>query len=208
MATIARMLGLSVPDYGIVRVGPIFANGVGHRETRELLARNVGDHFASVLVSPGISAWDPACTSTSASLRVAMDGVMSFDAAVMNADRGARNPNLLWDGQDALHMIDHGLACPVYRWPDDAITASPPPGDAMIQAHAGYPFLKGQGTQFAYTFGNWSASLTPERLAALRALVPPDWEQRAGDLDRIFTFLAARSSKFLDVATSLRRVVQ
>lgn len=208
LATVARAIGLRVPDYGIARVGPIFANGVTDPEAHQLLVQNLGDNFASVLISPGIRSWDPQCASTSGTLRSALDGVLTFDAAVINGDRSAGNPNLLWNGGDDVHMIDHGLACPVHQWPDPAIVASPQLPDANITAHAGYAFLKGQGCQFSYALGNWAANMTDARWRELRGLVPASWEARAGDLDRIFSFLMARHGKFLEVGTNLRRVLQ
>jgi hypothetical protein len=208
MAVLARALGLSVPDFAIVEVGPIFAGGISDPAASALLLANCGPNFATKLMTRGIRGWDPDCRSTSATLRHALDGVLSFDATVINGDRKRPNPNLLWDGADTVAMIDHGLACPVHDWPDADIAASPVMPDGLVQAHAGYAFLKGAGCQFNHVSGNWSATMTDARWDELRAMIPSNWEERPGDLDRIFRFLKERPGKFLEVGTSLRRVLQ
>lgn len=137
-----------------------------------------------------------------------MDSVMSFDATVVNGDRKKRNPNLLWDGNEKVDLIDHGMACPAHSWPDEEIAQSPLFPDYLVRVHSSFDFIEGRGCTFDQLHATWLRRMGPSWWPELRALIPPEWERRPGDLDRMFRFLGDRSNKLTDVAAALRSVVR
>lgn len=207
MATIGRFLGLDVPEYGLAEVDGSFASSVSDEAVRLLLVQNRGLNFATAVVV-GSVIWNPRHKAVSAELESAIDSVMSFDAAVINGDRKETNPNLLWDGADVVRVIDHGLACPVHQWDDGTIAASPLFPDSEIQAHSGFRYLEGKGRPFSSLHSAWHHALTDAEWEELRGMIPPEWEHRPGDLERVFRFLRARASRLAEVTASLRRLAQ
>lgn len=207
-AIVARAVGLRVPDYAIVEVGPIFAGRAGGESDRPILERNRGPNFGSVEILPRPLAWRPDCSIVSVELRQAIDDVLSFDATVLNGDRTNANPNLLWDGRDQVHVIDHGLAVPLHDEDETVVATSPLLPEGEIRRHCGYPYLRGKRPQFALVHQVWSGTIDHEFWAGVRAVIPREWEGRPGELDRVFRFLTARSERFRDIMVELRRVVQ
>jgi hypothetical protein len=208
-AALARALGLNTPDYAIAHVGSIFAHSIRDEAVRDRLCQNLGPNFATILIEPLPMPWKPGCTRRSFELREAMEQVLSFDATIMNGDRRQEHPNLLWDGADTLHVIDHGLACLVAHAQDAAlISAGPLLPDWIVKGHCGYSFLRGNGCTFETVHARWGSRIGAAFWAALRAAIPAEWEDHPGELDRIFEFLVARSMRFVDVNLALRRVVQ
>ena len=207
-AVLARALGLQVPDYGIADVGPIFANGIPDDAVRNLLVQNLGPNFASVRIRPAPAKWNPDHRTQTLELREALEAVMSFDATIVNGDRARKNPNLLWDGRDTVHVIDHGLACTAYNWPAPVRNASPLMSDGDVQQHSAFAYMQGNGARYEATLQNWRNVATPEFWVALESVVPPSWERQPGDLRSIFDFLIGRDQKLADVSAQLRRLVQ
>lgn len=205
---LARALGLSTPDYGVVHVGSIFAHGIANNAISGVMANNLGPNFGSVRIIPQPLTWNPNCSLLSDELRQAMDDVLSFDASVLNGDRGAANPNLLWDGAYVLNVIDHGLACPAHQWTDQEIAASPVFPDNRVQMHCGYTFLHGRGSTFADVPDRWVDLTVPGFWDGLRACIPPDWERAPGEVDRVFRFLHDRAARLATISQELRRVVR
>jgi hypothetical protein len=113
--SIARVLGLPVPDLAIVDVPAELGRAEPDPEIRELLERSVGANAGlrflrgALPFRPGVSAWP--------SPELAAD-IVWFDAFVTNIDRTPRNPNVLTcDGSPWL--IDHGAALYVqHTWRD------------------------------------------------------------------------------------------
>lgn len=204
---IGRAVGLSVPEYGVAEIGSIFADAVRDSDVHQIVSRNIGPNFATVFL-PRQLPWDASCTKLSLDLRQAIDDVLTFDATIVNGDRKATKPNLLWDGNETVHVIDHGLACPVYDWSPEEVAESPLFPDREIRGHAGFPYLRGKRCSFQELHGRWSAAISEPFWADVRAAIPPSWERRAGDLDRIFQFLMARSERFREIGLDLRGVVQ
>jgi hypothetical protein len=137
-----------------------------------------------------------------------MDNVIAFDSAGLNGDRKSTNPNLLWDGAEKVHVIDHGLACPVYLWPPASRVPSPLFPDDQIQKHSAHDFLSGRGCTYEQLVTRWRNTVTPEFLAAVRATIPQQWERQSGDLDAIFTLLQDRHARLLEITTQLRRLLK
>lgn len=206
-AVFARALGLNVPDYGIVQIGSIFANGVRDDNVRNLLVRNLGPNFASVRLRPSPGKWNPSHPTPNAELRAALEAVLCFDAAVLNGDRKARNPNLLWDGRDTVHVIDHGLACPIYLSPAH-LPGNPLFPDPEICAHSAFNYLHGNSRRYEALLNGWATVANTHFWRALEGVIPPQWERQAGDLRSIFDFLVGRNPRFPDISAQLRRLVQ
>jgi hypothetical protein len=209
-AMIGRRLGLRVPDYAIAHLSDIIANAARDQTLRERLKRNVGLNFATVRLIPQPDSWDPACRLLSLNLRQTMDDILAFDAAIMNGDRKSRNPNLLWDGGETVHVIDHGLACAaVYLMSaqDRVRTPSPLLPDPEVHAHCAFQFLRHTGQQCDQLLSRWQQLVTSDFLDAVRVTIPPEWERQTGDLDSMFTFLKDREARAADITTELRRVL-
>lgn len=209
-AILARACGLAVPDYAIAEVSPIFVGGIPihAQDAHELLQRNAGPNFGSVRLQPQPLTWDPDCRLTSLELRQKLDDVISFDSAVMNGDRKRENPNLLWDGGSTVHVIDHGLACMAYIWPPAIRASSPLLPDPEVQKHCSYTFLRGQACTFDQVGTRWAIVASDRFWASVRAVVPPEWERRPGDLDAMFDFLASRVTRTGAITSELRRIVR
>jgi len=203
-SVLGRAVGLSVPDYSIVEIPAELPEGVADRRIRDLLTRNVGDNFAT-RYQEGYGLWNPAYRPRSSDLMEALEDVLSFDATVINGDRKAAKPNLLWRGENLL-AIDHSLALPVHQWDDEVIASSPLMPEAEVRAHCAFDALAGRLRQFQAMLDRWRTRVPPEDLARLRTFIPASWERRPGDLDRVFRFLTERPPRFDAIAGELRRV--
>ena len=83
---------------------------------RRLFGSNLGDNFG-VEYHEGFSTWEPTSRRCSEEFLNGLEGVLAFDAAVMNGDRKASNSNLLCRSEN-YYLIDHSLALPVKGWPN------------------------------------------------------------------------------------------
>lgn len=101
--TLARSLGLPVPDLVTVAVDPALAAGEPDEEVQDLLRRSGGLNLGMDFL-PGALDLDPAAFGIDAGFA---GRVLWFDALAGNVDRSWRNPNMLWwHGEPQL--IDHG----------------------------------------------------------------------------------------------------
>ena len=103
---IGRALGLRVPEVALLDLDAGIGRAERHDEIRDLLLASVGTNVGLAYL-PGALMYDPAAA-------VEVDGatasnIVAFDALVMNVDRTARNPNLLWCASE-LWLIDHGAS--------------------------------------------------------------------------------------------------
>ena len=206
-ATLARVLGIPVPDFGIAEVDQDFVDAVAHAPTQELLRRNLGRNFATTLLRGGIQPWLWSYQSGSGTLRQALDDVISLDATIINHDRSKGNANLLWDGGEKVYVIDHSLSVLVYRWEAAMLQSSALFPNEDVRDHCTFDFLSGKGCAFENVHQAWQARLSPQDWAAIRAEVPSEWESRSGDVDTMIQFLANRARRFHDISSSLRGVV-
>ncbi len=111
---LGRAIGLAVPELVFVEIDPALGRNEPDYEIRELLNRSTGRNLAMDYL-PGSVMFDPAARY-SADPEVASAAVW-FDAFVMNVDRTASNPNLLW-WHKKLWFIDHGAALYFHHnWP-------------------------------------------------------------------------------------------
>jgi len=103
---LARELGIAVPDLALVDLPREIGLNEAHDEVRDLLLGSVGLNVGLRFL-PHALMFDPAAgrwPSSEVASRIVL-----LDAFVMNVDRSARNPNLVWSG-GTLYCIDHGAA--------------------------------------------------------------------------------------------------
>jgi hypothetical protein len=183
--SVARRLGLSVPEIVFVDVDPVLGVAEPDVEIQELIAASAGLNLGLDFL-PGALPFEPAAGfEVDPSVAAA---VVWFDAFVSNVDRTPRNPNLLvW--HERLWLIDHGAALHVHHQTWDMVPFASRPFEA-IRDHVLLPCA---GSILAA-----DAELAPkvdrETLAAAAALIPDEWlddrpdERRAAYVD----YLSAR----------------
>ena len=135
-ASLARTLGLRVPELVLVEVDPALGQSEPDEEVQDLLKASGGLNLGADFL-PGSLGFDPlAHTVPEAAL------VLWFDAFVGNVDRSWRNPNLLMWHRD-LWLIDHGATLTFHHaWDRAAGWATKPYdvsthvlGDAQPRVH-------------------------------------------------------------------------
>jgi hypothetical protein len=166
VGTLARALGLRMPELVLLDLDDSFGRSEPDPEIRELLARSTGLNLGVVYLA-GALGFDPA-------VRAAISGevasrIVMLDAFVMNVDRTARNPNLLW-WQGDLWLIDHGAAMYFHHdWQGG--TAGADRAFAMVRDHV----LLASADSLAAAGDDLVRALTDETLRAAVALVPDAW---------------------------------
>jgi hypothetical protein len=207
-AVLARASGLLVPDYAVVGFPSAlpFAVPESNPDLRQTIIRNLGYNFGA-LYHEEAATWPPEYPARSDALLAGLEDVLAFDAAVINGDRRAIRPNLLWRG-DQLWAIDHSLALPVHRWSPTERALSPMLPEAQVRNHCTYMALHERGRMYDAMFGRWGGEISHAELDTLRGWLPPSWEQRSGDVTSIFDFLKGRAACFVAVTHDLRRVMR
>ena len=169
--SLARAVGLRVPELVTLDVDAAFGRTEGDPEIRDLLARSAGLNLGVAYLA-GAVGFDPAA-------RVPVPGalaslIVAFDAFVMNVDRTVKNPNLLW-WRGELWLIDHGAAL---YWQH----AWEPGASAGGAAGAGRPFpriaehvLLAFADRLPEAGADLGRRLDDETLARIVALVPDAW---------------------------------
>jgi hypothetical protein len=116
-----RLLGLNVPELVFVEVDEALGRNEPDEEIRHLLRASVGLNLGLDYL-PGSVMFDPAARDTADSDTASR--AVWFDAFLMNVDRTAKNPNLLY-WHKALYFIDHGAALYFHHnWETAAETAA------------------------------------------------------------------------------------
>ena len=127
VAELAEALGLNVPARTLVRVAPNIESLDRDGELRALLDASVGINLGFAFLA-GAREVGPLQLD-----RVNPDdaaAIVWLDGLVMNPDRTARNPNLLW-WQNRLWLVDHGASLGFqYQWSSvtEDSTGLPTPG--------------------------------------------------------------------------------
>jgi hypothetical protein len=164
--TLARAVGLRVPELVKLEVDAAFGRTEGDPEIRELLARSAGLNLGVGYLG-GAVGFDPAARAPVAGALASL--IVAFDAFVMNVDRTIRNPNLLWWRGD-LWLIDHGAALYWHHdWDGTAAGADRP--FALIRDHVLLPAADG----LAAAGARLGDRLTDEAIDDALALVPDGW---------------------------------
>lgn len=201
---IARLLGLRIPEIVFAQLDAAFGRTEPDEEIQDLLRAseglNLGMHYLS-----GSITFDPVINDINPTLA---SQIVWLDAFVMNVDRTARNTNMLmWHKE--LWLIDHGAALYVHHtgpnWPE--LSQRP---FVQIKDHV----LLSQAAELDAVDAAYKQLLTPERIAAIVALVPNEWltNNAAADspeeLRQLYTqFLVSRlaaSEQFVNAAKEAR----
>lgn len=202
---IARAGGLRIPELAFIEIDAALGRSEPHQEIQELLVRSAGTNLAMGYLA-GALGYDVAA-------RRPVDGqlasrIVALDLFVTNVDRTARNPNMLWQG-DQLWLIDNGAS---FIWhhgwdgqsPESELLASAERPFARARDHVLLP-LADRLPQAA----EWlAAAVDDARLAAIVATVPDSWLAEAGPSLRpaYLTWLRARRAALPRILGEAERV--
>lgn len=201
---IARALGLRVPEIVFAQVDPAFGRTEPDEEIQDLLKASAGLNLALHYLSGAIT-FDPVVTTIDATLA---SQIVWLDCFLTNVDRTPRNTNLLmWHKE--LWLIDHGAALYFHHSWDNWKEQSERPF-VQVKDHVLLPWASE-----LETIDQQSAKiLTPERIAAIVALLPDEWINTTAypenvDVRKVYEdFLRnrlAHSSTFLKEAQHARK---
>jgi hypothetical protein len=162
---IARCAGLRVPEIVFMPVHPELARTEPDAEIQSLLRASGGLNLGLDYL-PGSIGFDPVLSRPDAALASA---IVWFDAFVCNVDRTARNTNMLiWHGN--LWLIDHGAALYFHHaWTSNDDPAANP--FKLVKDHVLLP----AAADLVAVDARMRALLTPEKMAAIVALIPDEW---------------------------------
>jgi hypothetical protein len=203
---IARAAELPIPELAFIEIDAALGRSEPHQEIQELLVRSAGTNLAMGYLA-GALGYDVAA-------RRPVDGqlaarIVALDLYVSNVDRTARNPNLLWQGDD-LWLIDNGASLIwAHGWDgrstEAELIASAERPFARAKDHVLLPLADGLPQAAAWL----AAALDDSHLAAIVATVPDGWLAEAGPSLRpaYLTWLRARRAalpRILDEAERVR----
>jgi len=206
---LARLLGFAVPDYAIVDISAEFADAVTDDNTGARLRQNIGPNFGSVYLQ-GCRSWLAQRMPFDKEFAKLFANLIEFDSTVINHDRTSENSNLLWDGKSC-YPIDHGFALSVHRHSNEGykkFLENPLLPDETIVNHMSVPLLRWNGGFSFDSIGTkWNEFPMTQVLNEVRRCLPPEWESKPGDFDRIFDFLGRRADDFVEISAQLRRQI-
>jgi hypothetical protein len=167
---LGRALGLPIPEIVFTNIDPALGRNEPDGEVQALVTASGGLNLALDFL-PGALGFDPlSATSVQPELAAA---IVWFDALIMNVDRTARNPNLVW-WHRKLWLIDHGAALYIHHTWGDYRTRARSPFTA-IKDHV----LLSAASDLRAIDSELAARITPELVAGIIALIPDEW--LAGD---------------------------
>lgn len=200
-AMLARGIGLNVPDYFIAELPQSVPAGVFDSALRSLLLRNVGLNFGSGYVT-GADTWRHTRQVLPSDLAGALEETLIFDATILNGDRKAAKPNLLWSGDARLLLIDHSLAL-AHGLPPTTLLS-----ETDVRDHCSYAPLFGKGRLFNALLARWRSAVSEATIESIRSAIPESWESKPGDIDAILSLLQGRPPVFDEIESDLRRIVK
>ncbi|QJW90163.1 aminotransferase class I and II [Spirosoma taeanense] len=162
---IARTLGLRVPEIVFATLDSAFGRSEPDEEIQDLLRTseglNLGLHYLS-----GAITFDALINPVDARLA---SQIVWLDCFVTNVDRTPRNTNMLiWHKE--LWLIDHGASLYFHHsgqnWEEQARRPFGPIKDHVLLPRA---------TELEAVDAEFRQILTPERIAAIVALIPDEW---------------------------------
>lgn len=162
---IARALGLPVPEVAFIELDTELARTEPDPQIQHLI-RSSGGLNLGLDYLPGALTYDPLTMTVDAALASA---VVWLDAQVGNADRTARNANLLWWHARAW-LIDHGAALVFHHQAEHGLERSRAPF-TPIEDHV----QLARASELAAADARLAPQLTPEAIAAVVALIPEGW---------------------------------
>ncbi len=182
---LGRAIGLPIPEIVFMQIDPALGRNEPDGEIQSLVIASGGLNLALDFL-PGALGFDPISAAlVDPDLAAA---IVWFDALIMNVDRTARNPNLVWWHRN-LWLIDHGAALYIHHtWGDYRTRARTP--FAAIKDHV----LLSAASDLRAIDAQLAARITPELLAKIVALVPDEW--LAGDA--AFPDIAAHRAAYIE----------
>jgi hypothetical protein len=158
--TLARQLGLPVPELVVVDVDPVLAQSEPDQEVQDLLRASPGLNLG-VDFLPGALDLDIGAFPIDAAFA---GRVLWFDALIGNVDRTWRNPNMLfWHGSP--YLIDHGAALTFQHSWSSPVRPYDAADHVLLRCH---PDLGAAEAALA-------PLVTPAALSAAVAAVPDEW---------------------------------
>ena len=184
---LARAFGLAVPEIMLVDLDPDLARTERDEEVGDLLRASAGLNLGLTYL-PGALMYDPGAGDPVDAVLASRTVVL--DAFVMNVDRTARNPNLLWCN-DGLWLIDHGAAM-FWQHDWDGSTAGADRPFGLIAQHVLLPIA----SELAEAGRELRSRITEQTIADVVATIPDAWLVDDPDPDRrrraYTTYLSAR----------------
>ncbi|WP_249009655.1 HipA family kinase [Conexibacter sp. DBS9H8] len=168
---LARTLGLAVPEIVLVEIPAELGRTEPDPEINELVTASAGLNVGLDFL-PGALDYTPAQAGLIAPELAS--AIVWLDALTTNVDRSARNPNLLlWHG--APWLIDHGAALYHQHAAIDLPARARDPF-VLIAQHVLLP----RASELAMVDGDLAAMITPARVEAILALIPPSFLAASG----------------------------
>ena len=162
---VAKALKFNVPEYVLLRLGPLFGITEPDVEVQELLRKsegiNLGLHFLdrAYTFEPTVNNTDPLFASK----------LVWLDAYLTNIDRTRLNPNMMmWNGE--VWLIDHGASLYFHhsgKDPEEAAADSFP----YIRNHIMLPYA----SRIEEADNLMRQSITPRTLNKIVDLIPDEW---------------------------------
>lgn len=162
---IARMLDFKVPEIVFSNLDSAFGRIEGDEEIQDLLKASTGLNLGLHYLSGAIT-FDPLVTKVSATLA---SQIVWLDGLLMNVDRTARNPNMLWWNKE-LWLIDHGASLYFHHSWESGVDHSLKPFPLM-KDHVLLP----KATELEKVDEEFSSKLTKERVENIVSLIPDVW---------------------------------
>ena len=172
-ATLARKLGLTVPDSAQVEIDALLADAIHSvdPEAAGVVRRSTGLNFRSKYLR-GLPTWGEKQRIPTALRERALE-VFAFDALIQNPDRKTGNPNLL-AGSSEIVLIDHeaafsfyyALGEPVEPW---KVSKMPFPRD-----HVFFSGLRGRIGSLD-RFQDRLSGISDGDLEAMLSMLPDEW---------------------------------
>ncbi len=201
---VARKLGLTVPDYGVIHLPDALVEAVWDPEIRRRVEENIGPNFGCRYI-PAAQMWSPQYSTRAEELLLSLENCVSFDASTMNGDRTTEKPNLLWT-TDGIVMIDHALAAQPWLHGGNDSTLYP---QASVQSHASYGTLRRKSRKYSGLYDEWRDLLCADFWTELGKAIPPQWRQESrGEVDRMMNFFRNRVAVLASQTTELQGVLQ
>lgn len=169
--SLARALGLPVPEIVLMDLDPELARTEADPEIQDLIRASSGLNLGMDYL-PGAINFDPVAEQPDPELA---SRIVWFDAYVSNLDRTARNPNMLiWHRR--LFLIDHGAALYFHHgWDGDTAQAGKP--FALVRDHV----LLRWADRIADIDADMAQRLQGSAIAEAVAQVPDEWLQGPDD---------------------------
>ncbi|MBS1563166.1 MAG: aminotransferase class I and II [Bacteroidetes bacterium] len=168
--TIARVLGLKIPEIVFARLDSAFGRTEPDEEIQDLLKASVGLNLALHYLSGAIS-FDPVVNKVSPAIA---SMIVWMDCLLTNVDRTPRNTNMLvWNKE--LWLIDHGASLYFHhsglQWEEPAKRPF-----ALVKDHVLLPWA----SELDAADAKAKEILTPDCIRGITDLLPDDWLQEDG----------------------------